>query len=72
MQRVTIGKNLERIRRSKRLSKLELSKSSGVSRSYISEMESNKYSNLSLEVICKLCKALEITPNDLIPEELYR
>lgn len=68
----TISQNLQRIRREKRISQLELSKLSKVSRSYISEIESEKYTNLSLEVICSLCRALEITPNDLIPQEMYK
>lgn len=67
-----IGQNLKRYRLSKRISQFELGTLSGVSRSYISEIESGIYSNISLYIICNLCKALTITPNDLIPEEMYR
>ena len=67
-----IGQNLKRYRLSKRVSQFELGKLSGVSRSYISEIESGIYSNISLYIICNLCKALTITPNDLIPKEMYR
>ena len=68
----SLGENLKRYRLSKRTSQFELSTLSGVSKSYISEIESGIYSNISLYVICNLCKALLITPNDLIPEEMYR
>lgn len=67
-----IGQNLKRYRLSKRISQFELGKLSGVSRSYISEIESGIYSNISLYIICNLCKVLTITPNDLIPEKMYR
>ena len=67
-----IGQNLKRYRLSERISQFELGKLSGVSRSYISEIESGIYSNISLYIICNLCKALTITPNDLIPEKMYR
>lgn len=67
-----IGQNLKRYRLSKSISQFELGKLSGVSRSYISEIESGIYLNVSLYIICNLCKALTITPNDLIPEKMYR
>lgn len=60
------------LRENKKLTIAKLSKLSGVSRSYLTEMEQQKYDNPTLNVICALCKALECTPNDLIPEELYR
>lgn len=67
-----IGKSVKDIRESKKISTLQLSKRSGVARGYICELELGKYKNPGLFVICKLCKALTVTPNDLIPEELYR
>lgn len=38
---------------------------SGVARHHISELESGYYMP-TLKTICKLCKALDCTPNDLI------
>ena len=35
-------------------------------------MENGKYKNPSIEVVCKLCMALEITPNDLTPTYMYK
>lgn len=68
----TIGLNLKRIRIEKQIKQRKLSELSGVSRSYISEIESNTHDNITVNVICKLCKALEITPNELIPQEMYK
>lgn len=63
---------LEEKRKSKKLSKSKLSQLSGVSRAYISEIESGKYDNPGIKSVCKLCKALDVTPNELINEEYYR
>lgn len=58
--------NLKKIRKQRNLSKTELSRLSGVALSYISEMESGKYSNPGIEVLCKLCKVLECSLDDLV------
>ncbi|WP_300382104.1 helix-turn-helix transcriptional regulator [Clostridium sp.] len=68
----TIGTKLKRYRLLNNMSQLELSKISGVSRNYISEIESGIYTNISIFYVCNLCKTLKITPNDLIPEEYWR
>lgn len=67
----TIGSILKQYRLDKGLNGKELSLKSGVARGYISEMELGRYINPSIEVVCKLCIALEITPNDLMPKEMY-
>ena len=64
--------NLKSIRKSKKLSQLQLSKRSGINRSYICELENDIYINPGLDVVCKLCRALEVTPNELICEKNYR
>lgn len=64
--------NIKELRKSKRISILKLSKITGISRSYLNELDNNKYDNPGLKVICTLCKAFNCTPNDIIPEELYR
>lgn len=56
--------NLTKIRKKRKLSQRQLSKKAGVSRSYISELESGKYD--PSKVIVKLCIALECEPNELI------
>lgn len=55
---------LYEIRRKKGLSQLELSKRSGVSYGYISELE-NGIKSPTIDTICKLAKALECRPEDL-------
>jgi len=63
--------NLKSIRKSKKVSQLQLSKRSGISRSYICELEHDVYTNPGLDVVCKLCKILDVTPNELICEKNY-
>lgn len=69
----TLGKQIRYYRRAKRLSQYELSKRSGIAKGRISEFESEKEElNPKLFTICRLCKALEVTPNDLIPMYLWK
>lgn len=68
----SIGSNIKRLRVSNNYSNLEFSKLSGLSRSYISELEKGVYENISINVLCKLCKSLNVTPNELIPEEMWK
>lgn len=56
---------LKELRRQKRWSQSKLGRISGVSRSYISDIEAGRYKPTA-DIICKLCKALNCTPNDLI------
>lgn len=67
----TIGTKLKRFRLSNNMSQLKLSEISGISRNYISEIENEKYTNISVEILCSLCRALKVTPNDLIPKEYW-
>lgn len=57
---------LTQIRKQRRLSMTRLSKLSGVARGYISNIESGRYDNPTLKIICSLCRALNCTPNDII------
>ncbi|MDF2578374.1 MAG: Helix-turn-helix domain [Chlamydiales bacterium] len=56
---------LREVRMARHQSQLTLGKSTGISRSYISEMENGRY-DPTTGTICRLCKALNCTPNDLI------
>ncbi len=58
-------------RETKYLTISQLSYKSGVAIGYITELEKGKYKNPSLQIICKLSKALNITPNDLIDKNLW-
>lgn len=61
--------NLQQLRKQKRLSKNRLANLAGISTSYLVELEEGKY-NPTADVICKLCKVLGCTPNDLIDCEI--
>ena len=60
------------LRKIKKMSLAQLSRKSGVARGYLCELEGGKYTNPGGEVICKLCKALGTTPNDLIEEKCWK
>lgn len=62
----------EEYRKMRSLSISKLSYKSKVSRGYITELEEGKYENPGLQTICKFCKALKVTPNELIENELWR
>lgn len=68
----TIGKNIKKLRLLNNYSNLEFSKISGLSRSYIFELEKGVYENIGINVLCKLCKSLKVTPNELIPIEMWK
>lgn len=64
--------NIKKYRISMGLSLNKLSKQTGYSRQYISALEANEYTNPTLDVICCMCKVFCISPNELIPEEMYK
>lgn len=68
----TIGDRIKYLREKNNYTNKELSQLSGVARGYLHELEVGRYTNPTIEVVCKLCKVLNITPNDLIPEEMYK
>ena len=67
----SLGEKLKEKRINLRLTQQLLADLSGVSRSYIVEIEGEIHNNISISILCDLCKVLNCTPNDLIPEELY-
>ncbi|EGS9999210.1 helix-turn-helix transcriptional regulator [Clostridium perfringens] len=58
---MSIGKNLREIRRTKGFTMKELSNKSGVSQSYISDLENEKNNKPSIDILIKLANALEIS-----------
>ncbi|MBI6111751.1 helix-turn-helix domain-containing protein [Clostridium perfringens] len=62
-----IGTNLQRIRKSKnpKVTQQDLAKATGLSRSYLSDVEHNRY-NPSLDTTIALAEALDVTVNDLV------
>lgn len=64
--------NLQKIRLDKNLNISQLSRLSGVSRAYITQLDREIYQNPTIEVLVKLCKALDVSPNELIKEEYWK
>jgi transcriptional regulator with XRE-family HTH domain len=58
------------LRKSRGWTQKQLSKKSGVSRSYISELERDGHV-ATVDILCKLCKGLEVSPNDIIEEKYW-
>lgn len=62
---MNIEKKLREIRQSKKLTIRALSKKSGVSSSYISDLENGKNNKPSIDILVKLANALEVSPSEL-------
>ena len=62
-----IGTNLQRIRKAKdpKITQQDLAKATGLSRSYLSDVEHNRY-NPSLDTTISLANALGVTLNELV------
>ena len=56
---------IKEYRKEMNLSQRELSEKSGVSKSYISELEKAKY-DATCTIIIQICLALKISPNELL------
>lgn len=63
---MSIGENLKKYRNEKKISQRKLSQASGVSFTYIQQLEKNKKQNPSIEIITKLSTALELEVKDLL------
>lgn len=65
------GEIVKQLRKSKGLSGNELAKRSGVSQTYLWQLEANKNNNPTPEVINKLAKGLDISYIELVQETEY-
>lgn len=61
-----IGDNIRRIRKEKGYSINKLSKETGISLGYLSDLENNKAKNPSMDKLKTIAKFLETTLNDII------
>ena len=68
MNTAQIRKNLEALRLTHGLTQAELAEAVDVTTDHISHVESGS-SGISLELILKICRALKITPNDILSGE---
>lgn len=59
------SKNIKYYRKIKNITQEQLAEKADLSTSYIKQIESKEYTNISLTTILKISKALEISVNDL-------
>lgn len=62
------GEKIKELRENKKMTLSELSKKSGVSVGYLSEIERGKY-NIAVDKLEKICAALEITLSDFFKDD---
>ncbi len=67
---MTIGENINLILIEKNKTQYRLSKESGVSKSYISELIRGKYTNPSMKKVSAIAEALEVPIYRLLDTEL--
>lgn len=60
-----IGQNIAKLRKQKKLSQEDLAGAAEIDRSFLSEIE-NGYKNLSILVLFRIAKALDVTPERLL------
>lgn len=63
-----MSENVKRLREEKNLSQSELARLSGVSQSYISELEDGKAKNPSIKTLGKIAEALGVTVTAILEE----
>ncbi|MCI8339213.1 MAG: helix-turn-helix transcriptional regulator [Lachnospiraceae bacterium] len=68
MNQMKIGQNLSAIRLQHGLTQAELAEAADVTTDHISHVE-NGSNGISLELLLKICRALGITPNDILSGE---
>ena len=66
---MTFGENLKRIRKEMKLTQAEMAKEIGISQSYIADIERNR-KNISLAVVLRIAKGLNISVNELINDDI--
>lgn len=67
----TFSESLKYYMELKNLSSYGLALKSGIEKGYISQLKDGIKENPGMKVICKLCKALGISPNELIPKCMW-
>ena len=67
----SISENIKNYRLKFNYSNKALSKVTGISRSYLSDLEQGKCDNLNMKKLYSLCAVFNVTPNNLKPEEMY-
>ena len=62
----SIGGNIARIRKHKKLSQEDLCGLAGMDRSYLSEIENGHKNFSTITVLLKIARALEVAPKDIL------
>ena len=65
---MSIGEKIKSYRKSKKLTQVELAKKSNISRSYLTDIENDRY-NPSIETLKSIAKSLEISLGDLVSDD---
>ena len=66
---MTFGQNLKAIRKKMKLTQTEMAERIGISRSYLADIEHNR-KNISLAVVLRIAKGLNISVNKLINDDI--
>lgn len=66
---IMVGARIAEIRNSKGISLSKLSRESGVSKGYLSELENGIKENPNIEILDKIAKALDISVSDLFEQD---
>ena len=66
---MTFGQNLKAIRKRMKLTQAEMAKEIGISQSYLADIEHNR-KNISLAVVLRIAKGLNISVNKLINDDI--
>lgn len=67
-----LGDNIRNIRKDKKISINKLSKITGISLGYLSDLENNKAKNPSIEKLETIAKALDVSVNDFFDKSIDR
>lgn len=65
---MSIGEKIKSYRKAKKLTQVELAKKSNISRSYLTDIENDRY-NPSIETLKSIAKSLEISLGDLVSDD---
>ena len=66
---MTFGQNLKAIRKRMKLTQTEMAERIGISQSYLADIEHNR-KNISLAVVLRMAKGLNISVNKLINDDI--
>lgn len=66
---MSIGERIKNLRKERKLTQVELAKKSNISRSYLTDIENNRY-NPSVETLKAIANSLEVTLSDILSDEV--